>query len=252
MTDGTVERVSVIDCTNGKPLFKGNRQLLAQLLRIDFPVPFRVAIAPNDGRLILCAGSATYGRNGFVVDPTYKKLQSSFHIDAYPREISVALVDDRIAVVAEKEVLCLHNLSTDRDEFFRGQRITKGSQAVSIAIDSPFFSHLRDSGSETIVYTRDNSWGTGKVFVHNMKTKKVKTFDARNGHIELDVSFSKKRVALTGTSTNLTLLNFDGNTLAEKKKATLQRNACVEFSPDGKRLLIGSWDNTLSVFSLRE
>ena len=62
-------------------------------------------------------------------------------------------------------------------------------------------SRLRDGGGDTIVYTRDNSWYTGTVFVHDLKTDKAKSFDARNGHIELDVSFRERRIALTGTST---------------------------------------------------
>jgi WD40 repeat protein len=81
---------------------------------------------------------------------------------------------------------------------------------------------------------------------------KVQSFDGLNGHIELDVSFSTRRIALTGTSTDLTVLDFDGNVLAHKKNATMQRNLSVEFSPSADRILVGSWDNTLSVFSIRE
>lgn len=37
-----------------------------------------------------------------------------------------------------------------------------------------------------------------------------------------------------------------------KKNATIQRNSSVEFSPFADRILVGSWDNTLSVFSIAE
>jgi WD40 repeat protein len=146
----------------------------------------------------------------------------------------------------------LHDLTTDRDVFFRGQRIAKEPKSLTITIDAPFFSHLRDSGSDTIVYTLDNSWATGSVYIHNISTKATKSFDARSGHIELDVSFPKRRIALTGTSTDLTVLDFDGKQVAHTTKATLQRNYSVEFSPDGERVLVVSGDNTLSIFSIAE
>ncbi len=244
--------IYIIDCTNGAPLFTVGSARLAQLLRIDFAIPCRVAITPNDGRLIVCTYSTFYGCNGYVLDSSYKTLLYSFHIDASPKEITVAPKGDRVAIVANEDVLCLRNLATDRDAFFRGERIAKEPDSLTFTIDAPFFSHLRDGGGDTIVYSLDNSWATGKVFVHDIKTKQVKSFDALNGHIELDVSFPTRRIALTGTSTDLTLLDFEGRLLAHKKKATMQRHSCVEFSPNGEQLLVGSWDNTLCVFTIAE
>ena len=53
-------------------------------------------------------------------------------------------------------------------------------------------------------------------------------------------------------TTDLTVLDFDGHVVAHKKNVTMQRNASVEFSPAVDRILVGSWDNTLSVFSIAE
>ena len=40
--------------------------------------------------------------------------------------------------------------------------------------------------------------------------------------------------------------------IAERKKAAMNRITSVEFSPSEDRILIGSWDNTLAVFSMRQ
>jgi hypothetical protein len=68
----------------------------------------------------------------------------------------------------------------------------------------------------------------------------------------MDVDFAKRRIVLTGTETGLTVVDFAGKEIAHLPKATLQRNTAVEFSPSGKQILVGSWDNTVSVFTLKE
>lgn len=64
---------------------------------------------------------------------------------------------------------------------------------------------------------------------------------AWNGHI-----------AVTGSSADLTILDFTGKVLAQIKKAISQRNLAVQFSPLGDLVLIGSWDNTIRVFAIKE
>lgn len=200
--------------------------------------------------MILNTFSTFYGQNAYILDPTYSKVVKSFGIDARPRAFSVSSNGRRIAIIAEDSVLCVHDLKKDEDVFFRGTRIKKKPKLITTSIDTPFFSHIRDSGAKHLIYTQDNSWDTGNVFVHNLKTNKNKSFDARNGHIELDVSFPSQRIALSGTSTDLTVLDFDAKEIAHKKDATQQRNSSVEFSPSGDRILVGSWDSTISVFSV--
>lgn len=242
----------VIDCTSGEKLMSADRDQIAQLLQLHYAFPCRLAIAPDDGRLILCNFSSVYGRNGYVLAPTYDKLLFRFSIDASPRAITMSPKGDRVSFIADDEVLCVREIETDRDVFFRGNRIRKKPDSVTFAIDVPFYSHLIDDGDHTLVYTRDNSWATGQVFVLDTDKNKVVSFDACNGHIELDVSFTKRRVALTGTSTDLTILDFDGKLIAHSANVSLQRNACVEFSPREDRVLVGSWDNTLSIYAIEE
>jgi len=247
---GEDDTTYVIDCNNGKALFTADRKTMAKILGQRFFSPYRIAISPKDGSLVITNFSTFYSRNAFVLDASYKELASSFEIDASPLNLSLSPTGQRVAIIADENVLCLRDLAKNRDVFFRGKRIKEKQKSSGGAIDVPFFSHFRDSGGDEIVYTQDNSWSTGKVFVHNLTTKTTHSFDGRNGHIELDVSFQTRRIALTGTSTDFTILDFDGNVIVHKKNATLQRNVLVEFSPSADKILVASWDNTLSVFSI--
>jgi WD40 repeat protein len=85
-----------------------------------------------------------------------------------------------------------------------------------------------------------------------LAAKSTKSFDARNGHIEIDVNFASRRLVLTGTEAGLTLMGFDGIVLSHLKDATLQRNLSVEFSPSGKRVVVGSSDNAVYVYEIVE
>jgi WD40 repeat protein len=245
-------KLKVVDCSNGKPIFSASDEQITKILGVDSATPSRIAFSPIGGRLILYSFSTYYGRNGFVLDPSFKRVHSTFDVDAAPSELTVSDDGKRIAVIADEEVLCVHDLATHRDVFFEGTRIQVEPKNMTHVVDAPFYSHFRDSGGDLLVYTRDNSWATGKVSVRDLRNDKVASFDARNGHIELDVLFEAKRIALTGTSTDLTILDFKGNEIAHKKKATLQRNMSVEFSPSGKQLLVGSWDGAIYVYALHE
>lgn len=243
---------SVIDCISGEIIFSVDKKRLAQVLNIEHVTPTRVAISPTDSRLFFCSYAEHFGRNGYIVDPSCTTLLSTFDVDAGPSKLSVSPSGRRLAVVAGEDVLCVTDLNEGLEVFFQGSRVRENSGARTRSIDSPFFSHLFDSGSDELVYSLDNSWGTGEVFIRNLATNEVHSFDGRNGHIELDVSFASRRIVLTGTSTDLTVLDFNGDVIAERKNAAMDRITSVEISPSQDRILIGSWDNTLAVFSMRQ
>ena len=183
-----------------------------------------------DGRLIVCNFSGAYGSNGYVLDSKYKKHVATIAIDPHPKELSLSSGGKRLAVIADADVLCITDLVTTKELFFTGKRIRKDPSSVTGVIDAPFYSHLRHDGKNTVVCTRDNSWSTGEVEIYDMATKKkIKEFDAHNGHIEMDVDFEQSRIALTGTSHGLMLMDFEGKVIASLKNATEQRNVCVEF-----------------------
>lgn len=248
---GEGKGISIIDCKTGKRLVRLDGARLAKLLNLDHVFPGEIALSPLDGRLILSEFATFYGRNGHIIDTGTGHLESSFDIDAAPREWSLSPDGRYLSLIAAEEVLCVRDLKENRNLFFRGKRILKEPETHTFTIDAPFFSHIRSDG-ETVIYTQDNSWATGKAFIHDLATKKTSPFDALNGHIELAVHFPSRRIALTGSEARLTLMDFTGNRMADLKNVTLQRNGWIEFSPSGKQILVGSWDNAVYVFDIVE
>ena len=138
------------------------------------------------------------------------------------------------------------------DTKFR-EDIFKLGDNEDVPTDAPFISNAMFDGNRTLVYTVDDSWSRGKVFVHDIQAdKELAKFGSRNGHAVMDVDFSRGRIALTGTEKSLTVLDLAGNIIAEKAAVTSQRNVAIAFSPNGKRLAIGSNDATVRIFDLVE
>jgi len=259
-------RIYVVDGKDGRKIFESSGDDLARLMRIDSVLPSCLTLSPKNGRLIICSSSYSYGRNGYVLDPSYRKLLTTFDTDAWPHDVSLSPDGRYVSVIAYKNVLNVRDVTNNCDVFFRGSRIvvdpktlwnpktmTGSVPPIEIVIDGAFFSHIRYDGRKTVVYSEDGSSNaSGEVFVRDLCSKQVNKFDAHNGHIEMDVDFNTRHIILTGTSRNLTLVDFDGRKLAHATAVTMQRNLCVEFSPSGKYVLVGSWDNTLSVFKIGE
>jgi len=256
-------RVCVLDCSTGGKLFDADDKAIARLLGVDNINPSHIALSPVNGQLFLCESTFSFGRNGYVLGTKYRKVVSSFSVDAYPRDLTLSPDGKCVAVIGYRDLLSVRNIRRDCDVFLDGKRVVIDAKALydpktmtttfplfETKFDTPFFSHIRYDGKGTIIYSQDGGWGTGKVFVRSICGNKAMKIDGRNGHIEMDVDFKRKRIVLTGTSTDLTVVDFAGKELFHAKAVTKQRNLCVEFSPSGKKVLVGSWDNTLSIFSI--
>jgi len=257
-------RVYVVDCKDGSRIVELSGGDLARIMGIDSVDPCCLALSPKNGQLIVCNNSYSYGRNAYVLDPSYRKILRTCDTDAYPHDISLSRVGRYVSVIADKNVLNVRDVTKNCDVFFRGHRIlidpktlwnpktmTGSVPPIELVIDAPYFSHIRYDGRRTVVYSRDGGLSAnGEVFVRDLCSRQVNNFDAGNGHIEMDVDFRSRRIILTGTSRNLTLVDFAGKKLAHATAVTMQGNLCVEFSPSGHYVLVGSWDNTLSVYKI--
>ena len=125
--------------------------------------------------------------------------------------------------------------------------------ALSHAMDAPFVSNVFYDGNRTLIYSVDNSWSTGTIHVcDTLKKQELANFDAGNGHIEMDVDFERSRIAVSGTSRNLTISSFTGDTLAHTTNAALQRILDVNFAPDGTHVSVSGWENAVRVYRLDE
>ena len=116
---GEDKGISVIDCDTGKRLVHVDSAKLAKLLHLDHAIPGELALSP-DGRLMLSEFSTFYGRNGHVVDPTCERLESSFEIDASPKEWSLSGEGRYLSLIADDEVLSVRDLQETGTSSFAG------------------------------------------------------------------------------------------------------------------------------------
>lgn len=248
--------LQVFDGATGRSLLRADYDQSAKLLGLPYAFGLGLALTPDDGRLVIEASTEKFDRRAFVLDPTFRRVESTFHIDAHVTKLSISPDAATATTLAiENGVLCVREIKTDREIYFAGKRILKESEggSSSAAVDAPFISAARHDGKHTLIYTVDSGGiGTGHACVMNLTDKSTTWFDACNGHIVMDVDFAKRRIVLTGTETGLTVVDFAGKEIAHLPKATLLRNLAVEFSPSGKQILVGSCDNTVSVFTLTE
>lgn len=251
ITDGW--SVSVFDCITGKLRFFADKPQLERLLGTGSQRPVCVLLMPSGGRLVICMSAEYYSRSAFILDGTFQKVDSSFHIDAYASCATLSPDGTTVTTIADENVISVREIMADKEIYFSGNRIFKKPEPVfSSSSDVPFISNARHDGKETLIWSVDNSWGSGTVNVSNIVTKKVISFDARNGHVVMDVDFDRQRIALSGTSKDLTVVDFGGQVITDLKKAASRRNAAIEFSPSGNQILVGSWDHTLTIYRIKE
>ena len=247
------DRLYVLDNQNAVHVFRvsdGHKAAtvssnqLARNAGRSFLTPGRVGWIPFVDQLFVTNFSEKYGDNGFLFDATNFKKAATIKCDGFVSEIATT-PDGRFIVTRNWSNIRIWDAK-------EGKEIFKYGDDKEVAIDAPFVSNATFDGEHTMVYTVDNSWATGKVFVHDiLANKETASFDSRNGHVVMDVDFPHGRIALTGTKQNLTVVDLTGKVVANKQAVTFQRNVAIAFSPDGKRLAIGSWDNTVRVFELR-
>ncbi len=178
----------------------------------------------------------------------------------------VTLTAERLNIVAVKSedgfhdvsldptgqyVVLTSNLNTVRIWDLKQKKLhaTFGKPEESL-IDAQFVSNGWFDGTRTLIITNDNAWSVGSVTVADTIDDEFKVvFSSENGHVVIDVDAANKWIALIGTSGTLTVTDFSGTILGQRK-ATQDRNMVVRFSPNGKRVAIGSLDNTVRIFDL--
>lgn len=247
------KKISIYDCNTGRRLRVIESDELARFFGVSSAWPNSIAYTPNDAQLVICCSENLFGRNAFLLDPTYKKVVSSFDVDASAKKLTLSPDGKTATVLAAKEVVCTRELKTNKERYFIGQRVFLDPGWTTLTIGPSFASHAYHDGDKTLITAIDGGcFGEGVFKFHNLETKGSKFYNAHEGHIEMDVDFAKKRIAITGTSTDLKLMDFDGQIVAKLPKVTEQRNIAVEFSPNGKRIAVGSWDNTVRIVEIKD
>lgn len=242
--------LAVLDVESGETLFEADKKRWEELLGKKYAWPSKAAMHPVDGRLLVVAPDLAYGENAYLLGASLDRVEARFGIDALPDEVSFSANGKRLAVLAHNDVRCVTDLESEKDVYFVGTRTLEKPDGLTFVIDAPFCSALQHDGEDLIVYAIDNSWARGRIYVHRISSGEALQFDSRNGHVVLDVDWEGKRIALGGASENLTLLDFDGNELAELKKAVASRIMSVEFSPSKREVLVTGQDNVAAIFEI--
>ncbi|MCM8534519.1 MAG: WD40 repeat domain-containing protein [Lentisphaeraceae bacterium] len=145
--------------------------------------------------------------------------------------------------------------------FARVKKLSDNKQLLSIGtppkknrrvIGPAFYSHGYTDGKNVVLSLDGGCFGGGSIQVFTLPTKTPLTFDTEDRHMEISVNFEKSWIAVTGTSKDLSLFDFKGNKITLIKNASLQRILCIDLSPNGKLLAIGSWDTTIKVFEVKD
>ena len=219
---------------------------IADIIEKPYILPTSITYLEKEDLLAIISFSEKPERNSYIIDSKNLKLVSSFESDGMTIISSARFAEPYITTLSMRNNIRVWDYS-------RGKETLRLGENKESAIDATFYSNALFSGASTLVYTIDNSWGTGPVFVYDTDNRKVTTkFDSKNGHIEMDVDFKNSRIAISGTSTDLTIYDFSGNSLATVSGAAELRVMCVAFSPEANKVAIGSWDNTVRVFTIHE
>ena len=239
--DHVIRELSLSD---GRELRRFTREQLASLLKKDFVLPGHMAWLRDTKRVFIATYGDGYGLHGFVLDIAPFRPAGEAATDGFLRSAEVHASGRYLTTIGNGRIRIW-----SFDEHKQVYEFASGDALDTI--DAPFMSNAQFNGKQTLVYTIDNSWATGQAFVQSInQTKADATFNSRHGHVVMDCDFAHGRIALTGTERHVTVVDLQGNVLLEKRRATADRNAAIRFSPSGRRLAVGSWDNTARVFKL--
>lgn len=240
------ETIHILDAASGKRVRTISREAVAKSAGVPSLLPNNLAYVPQRNLLLVASYSENYGENTFLMDSRSFKVVGRIRSEGFLTKMSPSQDGSHIITLSNPDNIRLWSLDLRREVFNMGKNELG-------AIDAPFTSNAAFDGKRSLVYSVDNSWATGTLHVYDTQQKiELACFDSRNGHLEMDVDFRTLRVALTGTSRNLTLVDFSGRVLAERKKAADRRIVAVKFSPDRTRLALGSWDNSVRVFEIKD
>ena len=242
--------VVLINAKDGSTFVNKDINQLAKITGGEFSNPSQIAINPKNCNVLISRFSTHFGNNAFIFSPNLDELQTKVGVDAMPSEIAFTHNGERLTVLADFDVLNIREVKNNKDIYFEGKRIEQPRNTFTSVVDAPFFSSAFHDGKNLVVYSRDNSWFMGRVFVNRLDNKSKIEFDGLHGHIVMDVDFEKSHIAITGTSKDIFLFDFDGKKLAELKNPTGRRNFGLRFSPNGERLLVCNW-NAIWVFNIK-
>ena len=250
--DRTGPSVILVDATDGSTALSKTSDELAKLSGLPFFIPSRITIHPVNGQVLVSNFSTHFWDNAYIFDPKLNSVEKRLGIDSTPKKIAFTRNGERLTILADTDVLNVRSVEQNADVFFAGKRISEPRKGISFTIDAPVYSNAIHDGRDLIVYSRDNSWGTGSIYIHRLSTKKTIEFDGLNGHIVMDVDFANERIAVSGTSKDIVIFDFSGNRIAKAKNPTGERYFQLRYSPNGGKLMVCNDEDHVWIFAITE
>jgi WD40 repeat protein len=238
------ETLHALDPATGSSTRQITAEALAKSARKEYLFPGKLTWISRGNRLLIATSADNYGYHGYLLSARTFALAGRTRMDGEAPDIA-STKDGRYFVSRTRRTIRIWSDAAKREVLKLGGR----SKRDAGGFHDPFFSNALFDGKNTLLYSVD--YGSSAVHVYDTKYRKERArFSSRNGHLEMDADFKASRIALTGTSQNLTLVDFSGKVLAERQKVAVQRIISAKFSPSGKRLAVGSWDNTVRLFDV--
>ena len=242
---GEDKNIHTFNLADGKLEETLTQKQLTAIVGSEYWSPAKITTIPSTNQIVVANSTKEYSDNTYLLDVKPLKLLGKLKSEGFVYEIHISSTGGHVVTTTSNNIR-VWDLSQKREIFHLGDH-------KSIPIDAPFISDAMFDGGGILIYSIDNSWSTGTIHVYNIvKDKDVYTFDSLNGHLAMDVDWKRKRIALTGLSRHLYVVDFAGNVLAVLKNASEERIMVVKFSPDGSKIAFGGLDNTVRVFSLKE
>lgn len=254
--------ICVLDCKSGKTIFaksesspfgNENGEGIADLLDLDFAYVGCLALTPKLGKLVLCVSENTYGKHGYILSRDFRKIEDRFSVDAGAESLSISPQGHRSTIVGHDQVLCIHDLEQDKELLLRGDRQLVPPEKSVYVTGPPYLSRASHDGKSCLV-SRFNGgcWSEGWIVVEDISANTKSEFSPDGNYFVMDVDFNNKRIAVTGDSRDLTIIDFDCNVVAKLDHATSKKVLCVKLSPSGDQVVTVSSDNKVTVFSITE
>ncbi len=241
------KQIVVIDCNSGEFLAKWIGSEIESLLQVDHALPTNIALTPVTGKLLVTLFSFTFGNNGFILDNNYRQVEGRFETDGFVHRISVSNNEQRIVMLADDDVVSVLDLPSRAWLFLQGERIYE-KQLSQEGESSEGINQVFHDGQDLLMIGHGGLNAT--IYVHSLLNDTVESFCGTSCLDQRDVDFANQRIAITGLGKDLSIRTFGGRELAYLPNINLQQNSCIKLSPSLTRVLVGSWDSTVSVYEI--
>jgi|GEM_PF-1435681 len=159
--------------------------------------------------------------------------------------------DDLTLLVTDHNVMQMWNLQNGGKLWQRGQEPKEEKGVVEFSVDSPLHSGCAFSPDKKYAAATVDSQMGAYVLIWDAKTGKGhKRFPTRSGHVHFAFSPDSKWIALGGDEPEVVIYSVGKGEIAHDFTKPGQRVTAIAFSPDGTKLVTGSWDSLVTVWDL--